>query len=135
MKGNKLFKISIAEIAIGVIIQILAVFGIGDESGILSGVGSGILAVGAVQLFRAFRMQSNREYKKKIETAAKDERYAFISMKAKEAAFGIYLMIAAVVSIIWMLTGNREQGVLASMSICLLVFLYAVMFRILAKKY
>ena len=44
-------------------------------------------------------------------------------------------MIAAVVSIIWMLTGNREQGVLASMSICLLVFLYAVMFRILAKKY
>ena len=40
MKENKLFKISIAEIAIGVIIQILAVIGIGDESGILSGVGS-----------------------------------------------------------------------------------------------
>ncbi len=135
MKDNKFFKISIAEIVVGAILEILAFIGIVDDAGVLAGMGSGILAVGVVQLFRAFRMQSNPEYKKRIETAAKDERYAFISMKAKEAAFSIYLMIAAVICIIWMLTGNREQGVLAGMSICLLVFLYAVMFRIMAKKY
>ena len=38
------------------------------------GMGSGVLAVGAVQLLRVLRMESNPEYKKKIETASKDER-------------------------------------------------------------
>ena len=97
--------------------------------------GSGVLAVGAVQLLRVLRMESNPEYKKKIETASKDERYAFISLKAKEAAFMVYLLIAAVLSIVWLLLGCREQGTLAGMSVCLLVLLYAVWFRILARKY
>ena len=135
MKDSKFFKISIAEIAMGAIIQILAIIKIAGDSEVLTGIGSGILAVGAVQLFRAFRMRSNPEYQKRMETAAKDERYAFISMKAKEAAFGIYLVIAAVLCIAWMLLGNREQGTLAAMSICLLVLLYAVMFRVMARKY
>ena len=86
MKDNKLFKISIAEIAVGAVLELLALAKVMGDSDILAGMGSGILAVGAVQMFRAFRIQSNPEYRKRMETAAKDERYAFISMKAKEAA-------------------------------------------------
>lgn len=135
MKNNRLFKISVAEIVIGVIIELLAFSGVVEDGSVLTGIGSGILAVGVVQLLRVFRMESNPEYKKRMETASKDERYAFISMKAKEAAFGIYLIIAAVFCMAWMLLGHKEQGMLAAMSICLLVLLYAVMFRILAGKY
>lgn len=135
MKDNKLFVISLAEIVFGILLQIAALSGLLENGDILTGMGSGILAVGAVQLFRVFRMRSNPEYKKRMETAAKDERYAFISMRAKEAAFMIYLLIAAVFCIFWMLSGNRELGTLAGMSVCLLVLLYAVLFRILARKY
>lgn len=135
MKNNRLFKISVAEIVIGLIIELLAFSGIVEDGSVLTGIGSGILAVGVVQLLRVFRMESNPEYKKRMETASKDERYAFISMKAKEAAFGIYLIIAAVLCMAWMLLGYREQGMLAAMSICILVLLYAVFFRILARKY
>ena len=135
MKNNRLFKISVAEIVIGLIIELLALSGIVEDGSVLTGIGSGILAVGVVQFLRVFRMESNPEYKKRMETASKDERYAFISMKAKEAAFGIYLIIAAVLCMAWMLLGYREQGMLAAMSICILVLLYAVLFRILARKY
>lgn len=135
MKNNRLFKISVAEIVIGLIIELWAFSGIVEDGSVLTGIGSGILAVGVVQLLRVFRMESNPEYKKRMETASKDERYAFISMKAKEAAFGIYLIIAAVLCMAWMLLGYREQGMLAAMSICILVLLYAVLFRILARKY
>ena len=106
MKDNKLFKISIAEIAVGAVLELLALAKVMGDSDILAGMGSGILAVGAVQMFRAFRIQSNPEYRKRMETAAKDERYAFISMKAKEAAFGIYLIITAVLCIGWMLCAS-----------------------------
>ena len=135
MKHNRLFIISIVEITIGAILELLAFLNIFEDPSILVGMGSGVLAVGAVQLLRVLRMESNPEYKKKIETASKDERYAFISLKAKEAAFMVYLLIAAVLSIVWLLLGCREQGTLAGMSVCLLVLLYAVWFRILARKY
>ena len=135
MKHNKWFKISVVEILIGIAVNLLAFTGLVKDPSVLTGAGSGIMAVGVAQLLKAARMEANPELKKRIETASKDERYAFISMKAKEAAFAIYLMIAAVLCLAWMLMGNREAGTLAGMSICLLVLLYAVLFRILARKY
>ena len=93
------------------------------------------MAVGLVQLFRAIRLERDPKLKKRFETAAKDERYAFISMKAKEAAFAIYMIIAGVLCMAWLILGYKEEGMLAAMSICLLVILYTIMFRILAKKY
>lgn len=135
MKNNKLFVISVVEIAVGIAIDLLAFAGVVRDTSVFAGIGSGILAVGLAQLLRAVRMEANPAYKKRMETAAKDERYAFISMKAKEAAFGIYLVITAVFCLACMLVGYREQGTLAGMSICLLVLLYAVLFRVLARKY
>ena len=135
MKNNKLFVISVVEIAVGIAIDLLAFAGVVRDTSVFAGIGSGILAVGLAQLLRAVRMEANPAYKKRMETAAKDERYAFISMKAKEAAFGIYLVITAVFCMACMLVGYREQGTLAGMSIYLLVLLYAVLFGVLARKY
>ena len=135
MKGNKLFIVSIAEILLGIAINALAFAGVGADPSVLTGIGSGILAVGAVQLLRVVRLERDPELRKRVETASKDERYAFISIKAKEAAFAIYLIIAAVLCMVWLLLGYREEGNLAAMSICLLVVLYGILFRILAKKY
>ena len=132
---NKRFTIYIIEIAIGIIIEMLAFSGIASDPSVLTGIGSGILAVGLVQLFRAVRIEQDPELKKRVETASKDERYAFISMKAKEAAFVIYLIIAGVISMAALILGYEGLGMTAAMSICLLVILYTIMFRIMAKKY
>ena len=132
---NKRFTLYIIEIVIGIIIDAMAFSGIVSDPSVLSGIGSGILAVGLVQLFRAVRIEQDPELKKRVETASKDERYAFISMKAKEAAFAIYLIIAGVISMAALILGYESLGMTAAMSICLLVILYTIMFRIMAKKY
>ena len=135
MMKNKRFIIYVIEIVIGIIIEMLAFSGITSDPSVLTGIGSGILAVGLVQLFRAVRIEQDPELKKRVETASKDERYAFISMKAKEAAFVIYLIIAGVISMAALILGYERLGMTAAMSICLLVILYTIMFRIMAKKY
>ena len=132
---NKRFIIYVIETVIGIIIEMLAFSGITSDPSVLTGIGSGILAVGLVQLFRAVRIEQDPELKKRVETASKDERYAFISMKAKEAAFVIYLIIAGVISMAALILGYESLGMTAAMSICLLVILYTIMFRIMAKKY
>ena len=132
---NKRFIIYVIEIVIGIIIEMLAFSGITSDPSVLTGIGSGILAVGLLQLFRAVRIEQDPELKKRVETASKDERYAFISMKAKEAAFVIYLIIAGVISMAALILGYESLGMTAAMSICLLVILYTIMFRIMAKKY
>ena len=132
---NKRFIIYVIEIVIGIIIEMLAFSGITSDPSVLTGIGSGILAVGLVQLFRAVRIEQDPELKKRVETASKDERYAFISMKAKGAAFVIYLIIAGVISMAALILGYESLGMTAAMSICLLVILYTIMFRIMAKKY
>lgn len=132
---NKRFTLYIIEIVIGIIIEMLAFSGIVSDPSVMNGIGSGILAVGLVQLFRAVRIEQDPELKKRVETASNDERYAFISMKAKEAAFVIYLIIAGVISMAALILGYESLGITAAMSICLLVILYAIMFRIMAKKY
>ena len=132
---NKRFIIYVIEIVIGIIIEMLAFSGITSDPSVLTGIGSGILAVGLVQLFRAVRIEQDPELKKRVETASKDERYAFISMKAKEAAFVIYLIIAGVISMAALILGYESLGMTAAISICLLVILYTIMFRIMAKKY
>ena len=135
MRNKRSYIVYIVEILIGLVIEGLAFSGLFRETGVLTGIGSGILAVGLVQLFRAFRIERDPELKKRFETAAKDERYAFISMKAKEAAFAIYLIIAGVLCMAFLVLGYEREGMLVAMSICALVILYTVMFRILAKKY
>ena len=135
MKHMKSFMIYILEILAGIVINGLAFLGLAEDPSVLTGIGSGILAVGLVQLFRAIRLERDPKLKKRFETAAKDERYAFISMKAKEAAFAIYMIIPGVLCMAWLILGYKEEGMLAAMSICLLVILYTVMFRILARKY
>ena len=132
---NKRFIIYVIEIVIGIIIEMLAFSGITSDPSVLTGIGSAIFAVGLVQLFRAVRIEQDPELKKRVETASKDERYAFISMKAKEAAFVIYLIIAGVISMAALILGYESLGMTAAMSICLLVILYTIMFRIMAKKY
>ena len=132
---NKKYTIYIIEMVAGVLINMLAFSGTVSDPSVLTGIGSGILVVGIVQLLRTMRIERDPELKKRVETASKDERYAFISMKAKEAAFAIYLIIAAVICMACMILGYEREGMTAAVSICLLVILYTIMFHILAKKY
>ena len=135
MKRKRRYTLYIIEIGIGILLESLAFSGITADPAALTGIGSGILVAGLVQLFRAVRLEQNPELKKRFETASKDERYAFISMKAKEAAFAVYVILAGILCMICLILGYQREGMIAAMSICLLVLLYTIMFHILAKKY
>lgn len=135
MKRKRRYTLYIIEIGIGIFLEALAFSGITADPAALTGIGSGILVAGLVQLFRAVRLEQNPELKKRFETASKDERYAFISMKAKEAAFAVYVILAGILCMICLILGYQREGMIAAMSICLLVLLYTIMFHILAKKY
>lgn len=133
--NNKKIIIYIVEIVAGIIIELLAFSGLVSDPSVMSSIGSAILAVGLVMLIREMRMERDPELKKRVETASRDERYAFISMKAKEAAFGIYTIIAGVLCLVCLALGYREEGTFAAMSISLLAILYAIMFHVMARKY
>ena len=135
MKRKRRYTLYIIEIGIGILLEALAFSGITADPAALTGIGSGILVAGLGQLFRAVRLEQNPELKKRFETASKDERYAFISMKAKEAAFAVYVILAGILCMICLILGYQREGMIAAMSICLLVLLYTIMFHILAKKY
>ena len=135
MKRKRRYTLYMIEIGIGIFLEALAFSGITADPAALTGIGSGILVAGLVQLFRAVRLEQNPELKKRFETASKDERYAFISMKAKEAAFAVYVILAGILCMICLILGYQREGMIAAMSICLLVLLYTIMFHILAKKY
>ena len=64
MKNKRTYIVYIVEILIGLVIEGLAFSGLFRETGALTGIGSGILAVGLVQLFRAFRIEREPELKK-----------------------------------------------------------------------
>ena len=60
MKNNKLFVISVVEIAVGIAIDLLAFAGVVRDTSVFAGIGSGILAVGLAQLLRAVRMEATK---------------------------------------------------------------------------
>ena len=85
MKRKRRYTLYIIEIGIGILLEALAFSGITADPAALTGIGSGILVAGLVQLFRAVRLEQNPELKKRFETASKDERYAFISIESQRS--------------------------------------------------
>ena len=131
--NNKRFIASIMEIIIGSILMVCSMYGVVDEY--WSGMGVALLVVGVVFLFRQFKYKTNEEYREKYDVERGDERNRYISGKAWAWAGYLFVMIAAVGSIILKMIGKEELMLMASGSVCLIMMLYWISYSILKKKY
>ena len=100
-----------------------------------SSMGAALVVVGALQMFRIIRYNTSPKYKEATDTAIADERNRFIRTKAWSWVGYLYIIIAAVATIMFQLLGQELLMFAASGSVCLMLVLYWVSYFILRKKY
>lgn len=100
-----------------------------------SGLGTALIVVGGIFLWKQFRYRTDKAYKEAVDTQNNDERNRYISLKSWSWAGYLFLLISAVAAIILMVADRRDLVPFASGSVCLLVFLYWSSYLILSKKY
>ena len=130
---NKRIILYVLWLVLGAVLIGLACAEIVDE--FWSGMGAGLLVVGAVRLLQMYRFRKNEEYREKVEVEISDERNRFLRNKAWAWAGYLFILIAAVSVIVLQIAGQREYSQAASYAICLMMLLYWVSFLVLRKKY
>ena len=117
----------------GAILLLCGIFEVLDSY--WAGMGGGFLGVGIAQLVRALRYKSDPEYQAKADRANKDERNKFLAAQAWSWAGYLFVMIAAVGSILFKLADREDLMMLASGSVCLILILYWLSWLYLSRKY
>jgi uncharacterized membrane protein len=130
--NNKRFIASIVEIILGFALWICSAIGLVDSY--WGGMGGGLMGVGIVFLIRSIRYKRDPEYKEEYDVEMNDERNKFIRLKAWSWAGYMYMMIAAVGSIVFKLMGREDLMFFCSGSVCLVLVLYLISYVIVKNK-
>ena len=133
MKTTKRMIANIVEIVVGVILTILGYTGVVDSY--WSGMGTALIFVGIIFLFRTFRYKTNTEYKEKVDVEVNDERNKYLRMMAWSWTGYFFVLIAAFASIIFRILGYSQYSMMAGYAVCLLITLYWISFLILRRKH
>ena len=133
MKMNKRLIATVLEIVIGIILSVLGYIGAVDTY--WSGMGTALVFVGVIFLFRTFRYKTNTEYKEKVDTDVNDERNKYLRRMAWSWSGYLFVLIAAAGSIIFKIAGLDVYSMAAGGAVCLLIVLYWISYVILNKKY
>ena len=124
---------SIVEIVLGLALWFCGAIGLIDSY--WSGMGGGLIGVGIVFLVRSIRYMRDPEYKEEYDIEISDERNKFIRLKAWSWAGYLYMMLAAVGSIVFKLMGREDLMFFCSGSVCLVLVLYCISYMVLKNKY
>lgn len=137
MKPNRNIRarwiLCILYILIGVSLTACGILEIVDS--FWSGMGTAFAVVGVLQMLRLIRYKTNAIYKENTDTAVNDERNRFIRAKAWSWVGYLYIIIAAVATIVFKLLGQELLMFAASGSVCLMLVLYWIIYFLLSKKY
>ena len=133
MKRDKRVYLSIMWVVIGAVLFSMAIAGKVDS--FWSGMGGALLAVGALQILKYYRLNKNEEYREKMEIEYNDERNQFIRNKAWAWSGYLFILIAAVSCIVLKIAGQEVLSMAASGAVCLMLVLYWVSYYLLKRKY
>lgn len=133
MKNCKRLIANILEIVIGAGLLICNFAGLVDEY--WSGMGTALIVVGGIMLIRNIRYRTNETYREAVDVQVNDERNKYIAMKAWSWAGYLFVLIAAVASVLLKVFGHDELVLVASGSVCLIMVLYWLSYLKLQKKY
>jgi len=100
-----------------------------------NGMGFALAVVGLLQLLRQHRFNKNEAYREKMEIEVNDERNHFIRNKAWAWAGYIFILVAAVLVIVFKLIGQELLSTAAAMAVCLMLVLYWGAYMVLKRKY
>lgn len=133
MKATKRMVASILEIAVGIVLSVLGFKGVVDSY--WSGMGTALITMGVIFLFRTFRYKTDAEYKEKVDVEVSDERNKSLRMMAWSWSGYFFVIIAAIASIVLKILGMDMYSLAAGLSVCLLITLYWVFYLVLRRKY
>ena len=124
---------SVLEVIIGITLLICSFLNLVDD--FWSGFGVSFIIIGALFLFRNVRYYTNKEYQQEIDIQTDDERNKYLSLKAWSWAGYLFVIIAAVGTLVFKFVGKEDLMMLCSGTVCLIVSLYWISYMILRKKY
>lgn len=133
MKVNKRLIAMIVELVIGTALILLSLLEIVDQ--FWAGMGTALIVVSVLNIFRIVRYKTNAQYRKSVEVEVNDERNKYISMKAWSWAGYLFVMVAAVATIVLKVLGFDQYMMICSGSVCIILVLYWISYWILRKKY
>ena len=100
-----------------------------------SGMGSALLVIGIVRLFRGYRLSKSETYREKRAVAETDERFHFIRNKAWAWSGYLFIIISALCAIVFKLLGQDLLSIASGGAVCLMLVLFWISFFVLKKKY
>ena len=133
MKSGKMLVIYLIYAVIGVVLLGLGIGEAVDE--FWTGMGTALVAVSAARLVRLYRFSKDESYREKVEVEASDERNRFLRNKAWAWAGYLFILIAAVVTIVLRVLGQVLLSSVVCYGMCLMLVLYWGAYLILRKKY
>ena len=130
--GKRLFA-HIFTIAVGGTLLALGIAGILDS--FWSGMGASLLVVSILRLSQVYLYKTDKTYQEKVDTEVSDERNKFLRSRAWAWAGYLFVIIAAICTIVFKVMGLDLLWMATGLSMCLIVTLYWICFFILRKKY
>ncbi|MBR2894430.1 MAG: hypothetical protein IKC03_02060 [Oscillospiraceae bacterium] len=125
--------LSIVWVIVGVVLIGLAL--VEKVDAFWSGMGSGLLTVGILQLLKTHRLQNNAVYREKMEIEISDERNQFLRSKAWAWTGYLFILIAGSAVIVLRIVGQDLLSMAASYAVCLMLVLYWISYYVLKRKY
>lgn len=133
MNNKRRMIVSACWIVLGLALMGAHAAGLADDY--WSGMGTGLFVVGILQMIRHIRYETDKAYKARRDVEAGDERNRFISGRAWAWAGYWYVIIAALASVVFRLSGDDVMTQMAARSACLVMLLYWGSYFILRRKY
>lgn len=125
--------INIVWVVLGTGLFMLSFAGLVDS--FWGGMGAALFSIGVIRLLRNYRLNRNKEYRERMEIEAKDERNRFLSNKAWAWSGYLFILIAAVLSIIFKVMGQNLFSIAAGWAVLLMIVLYWGVYLVLRRKY
>lgn len=133
MKMGRRIIMYILWIVLGTTLVVLGI--INKVDSFWSGMGTSLMAISVLRLAQLYRLRTDDSYREAVETETTDERSRFIRTKAWAWAGYLFILIAAVLTLVFKLVGLDVLSVASGIAICLMVLLYWGAYLLLRKKY
>ena len=131
---NRKLALSIFWLVLGLVLVILSVMGVIDDS-VYSGMGAALMVVGGLQIWRNLKYRRDPEFREKIDIQAGDERITSLRLRSWAWTGYATVMAAAVGSLIAMWAGQPVVQQTLLYVVCFVLVVYWVSYLILNKKY
>ena len=133
MKKDRRIIACIIYTVIGITLLVLGILEIVDS--FWSGMGGALIAIGVLRTIQILRYNKDEAYREKWSVEAQDERNRFIRNKAWAWAGYLFVLIAAICTVVFRLLGQELLSMAAGFAVCILALLYWGSYWLLKKKY